>query len=305
MFRFDKFGPMDVLHADQVGVSQPGALEVLISVGAASVNPVDYKIRSGLYPVVGEDRLPYTLGRDVSGVIEVCGPQATAFKVGDEVFGLVDMHGGGYSQKVVLNQAAIATKPAGMGHIQAASIPVAGQTAFQGLFWYGDLKAGQSVLILGGAGGVGHFAIQFAKAMGTRVLTTVSTSNMAFAKALGADVVIDYQTPKVRDHASNLDVVFDLVGGTSREDAWGVLKRGGVLVTTLDTPTQETAHQYGVRALRYTVEPDGNQLAEIAKLITSGKVKPHIEKVFPFSRAIDALGLVEQGHAVGKVVMQV
>ncbi len=253
----------------------------------------------------GEDRLLYTLGRDVSGVIEVCGPQAAAFKVGDKVFGLVDMHGGGYSQRVVLNQTAIAAKPVGMTHIQAASIPVAGQTAFQGLFWYGGLKAGQSVLILGGAGGVGHFAIQFAKAMGARVLTTVSANNIAFAKELGADVAIDYQTQEVQDYASNLDVVFDLVGGESREGSWGVLKRGGVLVTTLDTPSHQTAQQYGVRALCYTVEPDGNQLAEIAKLITSGKVKPHIEKVFPFSQAIDALGLVERGHTVGKVVMQV
>jgi NADPH:quinone reductase-like Zn-dependent oxidoreductase len=147
---------------------------VLVAVDAASVNPVDFKIRSGKYPAVKDDRLPYTLGRDFSGIVEKCGVQATRFKPGVEVFGMVSIYGGGYSEKVVVDEWAIALKPAGMDHVHAAAIPLAGQTAWQGLFRHGGLKAGQTVLIHGGSGGVGHYAIQFAKAKGARVLTTVN-----------------------------------------------------------------------------------------------------------------------------------
>ena len=196
LIRFRCFGGKDVIETEDIDVSQPDAGEVLVSVRAASVNPVDFKIRSGKYPAVKNDRLPYTLGRDVSGIVEKCGAQATRFKVGAEVFGIVGIHGGGYAEKAVLDQNAITPKPAGLDHVHAAAIPLAGQTAWQGLFRYGGLKAGQSALIHGGSGGVGHFAIQFAKARGARVLTTVSTKNVGFARDLGADVVIDYKTQR-------------------------------------------------------------------------------------------------------------
>src|SRR6185437_7740921 len=187
--------------------------------------------------------LPYTLGRDISGIVEKCGAQATRFKVGDEVFGIVGTHGGGYGQQAVVDQDAIAAKPAGLDHVHATAIPLAGLTAWQGLFRHGRLKEGQSVLIHGGSGGVGHFAIQFAKARGARVLTTVSTDNVGFARELGADVVID------------------LIDGETRERSWSLLKKGGVLVSTLTEPSQDKAKQFGVRALHYTVEADGRELA--------------------------------------------
>jgi NADPH:quinone reductase-like Zn-dependent oxidoreductase len=193
-FRIHRFGGPEVLRLDEVEPSLPDASQVLVAVKAASVNPVDFKIRNGKYPAVKEDRLPYTLGRDVSGVVEKCGAQATAFKVGDEVFGIVGIGGGGYAEKAVLDEKAIARKPASLDDAHAAAIPLAGQTAWQGLFRYGELMAGQSILIHGGSGGVGHFAVQFAKAKGARVLTTVSTGNVAFARSLGADVVTDYKT---------------------------------------------------------------------------------------------------------------
>jgi NADPH:quinone reductase-like Zn-dependent oxidoreductase len=161
------------------------------------------------------------------------------------------------------------------------------------------------VLIHGGSGGVGHFAIQFAKARGARVLTTVSTSNVKFARELGADVVIDYKKQRFEDHTSDLDMVFDLIDGETRERSWGLLKKGGVLVSTLTEPSQEKAGQFGVRALRYTVEADSEELAVIAGMVTSGKVKPHVQKTFPLSSAADALASVERGHAVGKVVLKV
>lgn len=301
--RIHRFGGADVLQNDEVEPSQPDASQVLVTVKAASVNPVDFKIRNGKYPAVKDDRLPYTLGRDVSGVVEKCGAQATAFKVGDEVFGMVGIGGGGYAEKAVLDQKAVARKPGQVDHPHAAAIPLAGQTAWQGLFTHGQLKAGQSVLIHGGSGGVGHFAIQFAKAKGARVLTTVSTDNVAFARSLGADVVIDYKAQRFEDHASDLDMVFDLIDGETRERSWKLLKRGGTLVSTLTDPSQEKATELGVRALRYTVEADGNELAEIADLVAAGKVKPHVSNTYPLQDAAKALASVEKGHSVGKVVL--
>ena len=165
------------------------------------------------------------------------------------------------------------------------------------------MKAGQSVLIHGGSGGVGHFAVQFAKAKGARVLTTVSTANVEFARSLGADVVIDYKTQRFEDHASDLDMVFDLIDGETRERSWPLLKRGGVLVSTLTDPSQDKAKEHGVRALRYTVEADGAELAEIAELVATGKVMPHVAKTYSLDQASDALSEVEKGHSVGKIVL--
>jgi NADPH:quinone reductase-like Zn-dependent oxidoreductase len=301
--RIHSFGGKEVLRADDIEPSLPDAGQVLVAVRAASVNPVDFKIRSGKYPAVKDDRLPYTLGRDFSGVVEKCGAQATRFKPGDEVFGMVNIYGGGYSEKVAVEERAIALKPAGIDHIHAAAIPLAGQTAWQGLFRHGQLQPGQKVLIHGGSGGVGHFAVQFAKAKGAYVLTTVSTDNVKFAQDLGADVVIDYQTQRFEDEASDLDMVFDLIDGETRERSWKLLKKGGILVTTLTDPSQEKATQHGVRATRYTVEADGSELSEIAGLLTSGKVKPHVQKTYPLRAAVDALASVEDGHSVGKIVM--
>jgi NADPH:quinone reductase-like Zn-dependent oxidoreductase len=303
--RIHRFGGSDVIRVEQVEPSMPDASQILVSVKAASVNPVDFKIRDGHYPAVKEDRLPYTLGRDVSGVVEKLGAQATRFKVGDEVVGMVGIGGGGYADEAVVDEAAIARKPTDIDHTHAAAIPLAGQTAWQGLFRYGQLKAGQVVLIHGGSGGVGHFAVQFAKAKGARVLTTVSTERVNFARSLGADVVIDYKTQRFEDLARDLDMVFDLIDGETRERSWPLLKKGGVLVSTLTLPSQQTAAKFGVRALRYTVEADGKELDEILSLMSSGKVKPHVEKTYPLQQAAQALSSVERGDSVGKVVLTV
>jgi NADPH:quinone reductase-like Zn-dependent oxidoreductase len=301
--RIHGFGGPDVLRVDEVEPSMPDALQILVGVRAASINPVDVKIRNGRYPAVQEDRLPYTLGRDVSGVVEKCGAQVTRFTVGDEVAGMVGIGGGGYAEKAVLDERAIARKPPEIDHVHAAAIPLAGQTAWQGLFRYGQLKAGQAVLIHGGSGGVGHFAIQFAKAKGARVLTTVSTEKLEFARTLGADVVIDYKKQRFEDLAKDLDMVFDLIDGETRERSWKLLKKGGVLVSTLTEPSQQTAAQHGVRALRYTVEADGNELDQILNLVASGKVKPHVQKTYPLAEAAQAMECVEQGKPAGKVVL--
>jgi NADPH:quinone reductase-like Zn-dependent oxidoreductase len=305
LVRFHRFGGSEVLKMEDLEISQPDAGEVLVAVKAASVNPVDFKIRSGKYPAVKDDRLPYTPGRDISGVVEKCGAQATRFKIGDEVFGMVGIHGGGYADRVVVSQNAIAAKPSNLDHAHATAIPLAGQTAWQGLFRHGGLKQGQSVLIHGGSGGVGHFAVQFAKAAGARVLTTVSTDNVRFARELGADVVIDYQTQRFEEHVSDVDMVFDLIDGDTRERSWNLIRPGGILVSTLTEPSQKMAEKRGIGAMRYTVEADGDELAEIASLIEAGKVKPHVVRTFPLSEATEALSLVEQGHSAGKIVLVV
>jgi NADPH:quinone reductase-like Zn-dependent oxidoreductase len=301
--RIHQFGGPDVLRLDAVEQSMPDALQFLINVKAASVNPVDFKIRQGKYPAVQEDRLPYTLGRDVAGVVEKCGAQANQFRIGDEVVGMLGIGGGGYAEKAVLDQHALARKPERLNALDAAAVPLAGTTAWQGLFRYGQLKSGQSVLIHGGSGGVGHFAIQFAKAKGARVLTTVSTENVEFAKDLGADVVIDYKTQRFEDQARDMDLVFDLIDGETRERSWQLLKRGGALVTTLTEPSSDKAASFGVRATRYTVEANGSDLSEIMQLIESGKVKPHVQKTFLLEDAAEALSTVEHGGTVGKIVL--
>ena len=301
--RIHRFGGSDVLQVDEVEPSMPGALQVLVSVKAASINPVDFKTRNGQYPPVKQDRLPYTLGRDVSGIVERCGAQAQQFQVGDEVLGVISVAGGGFAEKAVLDQQALARKPTMLDYTQAAAIPVAGTTAWQGLFRHGQLKEGQSVLIHGGSGGIGHFAIQFAKARGARVLATVSSGNVGFARSLGADVVIDYKTERFEDQARDLDLVFDLVDGETRERSWMLLKPGGILVSPLTEPSQEKAGQHGVRALRYVMEANGRDLAEIVELVKSGKVKPHVQKQFRLEQAAEALSVVEQGKSVGKIVL--
>jgi NADPH:quinone reductase-like Zn-dependent oxidoreductase len=305
MVRIHRFGGIENLRYEDVELSMPDVTEILVASRAASVNPVDFKIRSGKYPAVKDDKLPYVLGRDACGIVEQCGPGVTKFKVGDEVFGIVGIHGGGYAQKVLLDQDAVALRPKNIDHVHAAAVPLAGQTAWQGLFRYGGVKAGQKILIHGGSGGVGHFAIQFAKARGAHVTTTVSTANVEFARSLGADVVIDYKKQRFEQQAKDLDMVFDLIDGETRERSWGIIKKGGILVTTLSEPSQREAEKHGIRATRYTVRADGGELAEIGNLIEAGQVKPTVTETFPLSRAADALRAVENGHSRGKTVITI
>jgi NADPH:quinone reductase-like Zn-dependent oxidoreductase len=303
--RIHGFGGIEMLRYEDVELSLPDATEILIASHAASVNPVDFKIRSGKYPAVKEDKLPYILGRDASGIVEQCGAGAKKFKVGDEVFGIVGINGGGYAQKVILEQDAVAAKPPKLDHVHAAAITLAGQTAWQGLFRYGEVKAGQRTLIHGGSGGVGHLAVQFAKAKGAHVTTTVSTPNVEFARQLGADVVIDYKKQPFEQSVREFDMVFDLIDGETRERSWGTLRKGGILVSTLTEPSQQKAREHGVRATRYTVQADGAELKEIAQLIDAGKVKPFVAETFSLEHAADALRAVENGHSKGKTVITI
>jgi NADPH:quinone reductase-like Zn-dependent oxidoreductase len=302
--RIYAFGGPGELQLDQLPMPEPRAGEVLIEVHAASVNPVDYKIREGKYPAVKEDKLPYTMGRDVSGVVVKSGSGAAA-KAGQPVFGMLGIERGGYAEHVILKDGEFAPKPQTLDHIASAAVPLAGLTAWQGLFRHGRLLAGQRVLIHGGAGGVGHFAIQFAKAKGAEVVTTVSAQHVDFARALGADQVIDYKHQRFEEAAGQVDLVYDLIAGDTQQRSWQVLRDGGTMVSTLAEPSQEEARKRGVRALRYTVEPDSAELTEIAGLIDAGKVRPKVSKVFHLDEAAEAEEYVKRGHTEGKVVLRV
>lgn len=303
--RIHQFGGPEVIALDDVPTPQPGADEVLIHVYAASVNPVDYKIREGKYPPVSRDKLPIVLGRDVCGAVESFGPAVRHVTRGDEIYAMLPPDHGGYAEYTIAKQAHVALKPTRLDRVQAASVPLAALTAWQGLFDHGHVRAGQRVLIHGGAGGVGHFAVQFAKARGATVITTVSARDLDFVRDIGADRAIDYRAERFEDVAGKVDMVFDLVGGDTQKRSWSVLNRGGILVSTLGQPKPQEPAQHDLHAAGYTAQPSGAQLAEIGRLIDGGKVKVAIAATFPLAEARQAQERQQQGHPRGKIVLKI
>jgi NADPH:quinone reductase-like Zn-dependent oxidoreductase len=302
-YRIQQFGGPEVFKRQKIEVPTPEDHEVLVRVRTASANPVDIKTRAGQYPLIGADKLPYTLGRDFAGVVEVAGKAASQWKAGDEVYGFVGQGQGAYAEFVIVDAGALARRPTTVDWKVAGAVPLAALTAWQGLFDHGDLNAGERVLIHAGAGGVGHFAVQFAKARRAEVFVTASGDGVEFVRELGADHVIDYSRQRFEDVAHDMDLVFDLVGGETQQRSWAVVKRGGALVSTLNEPSQIEATSHGARATRYTARPDGNQLAEIGRLIDEGKVSVKLTATFPFGAVPDALAMLERGHVRGKVVV--
>jgi NADPH:quinone reductase-like Zn-dependent oxidoreductase len=290
-------GGPDVLRYEEVERPEPGDGEVLIEVRAASVNPIDWKIRRGLR----ETQLPAVLGNDVSGVVQTS--HADGLAVGDEVFGIAPS--GGYAEFATAPAGLVAKKPAGISQAQAAALPVAGMTAWQALFDRGALQAGQTALVAGGAGGVGHLAVQFAKHAGAHVIATGSSRNRDFVLGLGADEYIDYKSQDVGRAASNVDVAFDTVGGETTESLVPTLREGGVLVTIANAPPEQAAAERGARAELLVMSPSSEQLARIAGLVAEGAVRVEIEQTFPLSEARRAHVLSEAGHTRGKIVLEV
>jgi NADPH:quinone reductase-like Zn-dependent oxidoreductase len=290
-------GGPDVLHYEEADRPEPGAGEVLIRVHTASVNPTDWKSRRGL----SKTPLPAVLGRDASGTVELS--HADDFAEGDDVFGYVP--GGGYAEFAIASADAIAVKPAGLSHEQAAALPVAGMTAWQALFDRGGLERGQSALIAGAAGGVGHLAVQFAKFAGARVIGTGSSRNRDFVLGLGADEYVDYTQQDVGDAVSAVDVAFDTVGGDTTQALVPTLRDGGILVTIANAPPEEAARARGARAELLVMNPNPEQLARIAELVAGGEVRVEISEVLPLTEAKRAHELSESGHTRGKIVLTV
>jgi len=300
--RIHRFGDPSVLEVDEIDRVRPSGDQLLIKVKAASVNPVDYKIRKGGNPMVPEDKLPITLGRDVAGLVETA---AGGFVVGDEVYAHLDWADGGYAEYAVVAPVGVGRKPKSLDMIHAAAVPLAATTAWQGLFQHGDLKAGQKVLIHGGSGGVGGFAVQFAKAIGAYVYATASGEGIAATRDYGADEVIDYKSQRFEDVAKEIDLVFDLIGGETQDRSFAVLKQGGALISTVQDPDKAKAAAKDLTVKRFMAEPNADHLKRIGELIDTGKVKVVVAETYPLEDARAAHESLEKGHPLGKVVLTV
>ncbi|MGZ6607066.1 MAG: NADP-dependent oxidoreductase [Solirubrobacteraceae bacterium] len=274
---------------------EPADGQVLVRVHAASVNPVDWKYRRGLAP----KPLPAVLGQDVSGTVEIS--HALGYAAGDDVFGIVAS--GGYAEFATASDAAIAKKPGSVSHEQAAAIPVAGLTAWQALFDRGGLQQGQTALVAGAAGGVGHFAVQFGKHAGARVIGTGSSRNRDFVLGLGADEYVDYTEQDVGKSVSGVDVALDTVGGETTEALVATLRQGGILVTIAAAPPEQLARERQVRAELLIMSPSPEQLARIADLVAAGDIYVEIAHVLPFNEMKRADELSESGHVRGKLIL--
>src|SRR6185437_11185102 len=262
--RIHKYGGPEVLHYEDAPRPQPQAGEVLVRVHAAGVNPIDWKVREGHMKDFWPHTFPLILGWDLSGVVEELGKGVSKFKIGDEVYGLPDpTRGGAYADYIVVRESELALKPKSLHHIRAGAVPLAALTAWQSLFEAGQLQSGQRVLIHAGSGGVGHFAVQLAKWKGAYVFATASTKNQDLLRKLGADEPIDYTQQRFEEIARKIDVVLDTIGGETQERSWQVLKKGGVLVSLVQPPSEEKAKELGVRAVFVGGQPNGAQLAEI------------------------------------------
>jgi NADPH:quinone reductase-like Zn-dependent oxidoreductase len=304
--RVHEYGGPEALKYEDAPRPLPAAGEVLIRVHGAGVNPVDRAVRQGYF----KDRMPYKLpmipGWDVAGVIAATGSGASRLKPGDEVYGRTDLaRDGSYAEYMVARESEIALKPKSIDLVTAAAIPLACLTAWQALFDNAKLAAGQTVLIHGAAGGVGHFAVQLAKIKGARVIATASQRNHEFLKSLGADQTIDYNTTRFEDVVHGVDVVLDTITGDTADRSYQVIKKGGFYVSILRPPSQEKAAELGVRTGHTFVQANVEELGEIAKLVDSGKLKAVIEKVFPLAEAAAAHNLNATGHTRGKIVLRV
>jgi NADPH:quinone reductase-like Zn-dependent oxidoreductase len=301
------FGNSDVLRLEEVPKPTAGAGEVLVRVRAAGVNPIDWKVRAGYLQSFIPHKLPLILGWDVSGVVEKTGPNVTAFANGHEVYGQLDItRNGAYAEYVVSGVDRLGAKPKGLTHDQAASVPVAAMAAWQALFGAGglDLKAGQTLLIHGAAGGVGLFAVQFAKWRGATVIGTASASNWDLLRGLGVDRVVDYGKQRFEDVVPKVDAVLDSIGGETQARSWGMIKSGGALASLLGDQWAGTPPS-DIRKISVLGALAAPQLGEITKLIDAGIVKPIISEVLPLSEAKRAHEHGETGHTKGKIVLHV
>jgi len=295
------FGGPEVLRYEDVPTPKPKPNEILVAVHAAGVNPVDWKIREGIVRTT----LPMIMGFDFSGVVESVGSEVTKYRSGDAVFGQLADGSGSYAEHALTMEQYIAHKPQGLDDIRAAALPVAGLVAWQALFDIAKLTSGQTVLIHGAAGGVGSFAVQFAKSKGARIIGTASGDHAEQVRQLGADEVIDYRKTKFEEVARDVDVVLDTIGGETQERSWKVLKRGGVLVSLIQAPPADKAAAHGVRGVIVYQKGNGEQLAAIADLVTKGKVKVNVETVLPLQEARKAQEISRSGHSSGKIVLEV
>ena len=326
----DRYGGNEVVRAGEMPDPELRDEDVLVQIHAASVNPLDLKIREGKLKLILPYRLPLILGNDLAGVVLRIGPGVRRFKPGDEVYARPDKDRiGTFAELIAIREDAVAIKPKQLTMEEAASIPLVGLTAWQALVERANLKAGQKVLIHAGSGGVGTMAVQLAKHLGAIVATTTSTANLDWVKGLGADTVIDYRKDDFETTLRDYDVVLDTLGGEALEKSLRVLKPRGKLVSIAGPPDPDFAREMGAnwvlrlamrllsRRIRRSakrlrvnysflfVRSSGDQLREIGSLIDAGLIRPVVDQVFPFESTKEALAYVEKARAKGKVVVKV
>ncbi len=295
-------GGLEVLKYEDAPRPEPKQDEILIRTMAAGVNPVDAYIRAGRF---GSGSIPFIPGMDVAGVVEKVGAKVTRFKTGDPVYAYLSVREqGGYAEFTIAKESEAAIKPKNIDFEQAAAVPLAATTAWQALDAAG-LKAGQTVLIFGGSGGVGHFAIQIAKARGAKVIATASTEHQALLKQLGVDQAIDYTKTKFEDVVKDVDVVLEATRSDSMSRSYGIVKKGGFIVSITGPPDQAQLDQHGLRGTSLSAHPDANVLEKLTKLIEAKKLMPIVSQVFPLAEAAKAHQQIETHHTRGKIVLKV
>ncbi len=305
--RLHQFGDPDVLVYEDAPKPEPKDGEVLIKVVAAGINPVDAMVEKGAMEKEVPHSLPLIPGWDVAGTVEALGPGVTNLAASDAVFAFADIRrDGAYAEFISLPAALVCPKPATTDFTAAASIPLAGTTAWEALTEQANLQSGQTILIHGAGGSVGAFAVQFAKAKGAKVIGTATGDDVEYVRGIGADTVIDYKTEKFEDIAKNVDAVLDTISGDTQARSWATLKDGGVLVSTLPgaEPPPDAASR-GVQGKSFMAHPGAENLAEIARLVDAGQVETRIGATFPLSEAKKAQEQAKSGHTKGKIVLTV
>jgi NADPH:quinone reductase-like Zn-dependent oxidoreductase len=299
-----EYGVPEVLKFEEVPRPEPREDEALVRVIASSVNPADPLTLSGKYAREFGTHLPLIPGYDIAGVVMKTGANVTKLKVGDAIYGYPTF-GGGWAEYVTVKEYEVAAKPRSLSFVETAAVPMGALTAWQALIDVAKLHAGQTILIHGGSGGVGNFAVQIAKARGARVIATASTANQDLLKQLGADVAVDYAKTKFEDVARDVDAVLDPVGKETLARSYGVVKRGGIVMSLVALPDRAELAKRGIHGAAISVHPDAGDLTEIAALIDAGKVKPIVTQVLPLSEAIAAQQQAATHHTRGKIVLRI
>ena len=299
-----EYGAPEVLKFEEVPRPEPKEDEVLVRVIASGVNPADPLTLSGKYAREFGTHLPLIPGYDIAGIVEKTGVKVTNRKAGDAVYGYPTF-GGGWAEYITVKQWEVAAKPKTLNFAEAAAVPMGALTAWQALVDTAQLHPGQTILVHGGSGGVGSFAVQIAKARGARVIATASTANQDLLKQLGTDVAIDYTKTRFEDVAKDVDAVLDPVGKETLARSYDVVKKGGIVMSLVARPDPVELEKRGIRGAAISVHPDAEDLAEIARLIDSGKIKPVVTEVLPLSEAIAAQRQAETHHTRGKLVLRI
>jgi NADPH:quinone reductase-like Zn-dependent oxidoreductase len=299
-----EYGAPDVLKLEQVPRPEPNDDEALVRVIASSVNPADPLTLSGKYAKEFGTHLPLIPGYDIAGVVEKTGANVTRLKVGDAVYGYPTF-GGGWADYVAVKEWEMAGKPKSLNFVEAAAVPMGALTAWQALVDVAKLQPGQTILVHGGSGGVGSFAVQIAKTRGARVIATASTANQDLLKQLGADVAVDYTKTRFEDVAQDVDAVLDPVGKETLAHSYGVVKKGGIVMSLVARPDPVELKKHEIRGAGISVHPDAADLAEIAQLIDQGKIRPIVTEVLPLTEAVKAQQQAATHHTRGKLVLRI